>query len=71
MTWGVGVRNTKTGKWLWANAWRYGFILRYPNGKEKITGYNYEPWHLRYVGVKEATIIKQQNWTFEDWWAKR
>ena len=50
VTWGVGIRNTKIGKWLWKNAWKYGFILRYPNGKEKITGYAFEPWHYRYVG---------------------
>ena len=54
VTWGVGVRNTRVGKWLWANAWRYGFILRYPNGKEKITGYAFEPWHYRYLGVADA-----------------
>ena len=51
VTWGVGIRNTRVGKWLWANAWRYGFILRYPNGKEKITGYAFEPWHYRWVGT--------------------
>ena len=59
------------GKWMLQNAHRYGFILRYPKGKERITGYNYEPWHLRYVGVKEATLMKQQNWTLEEWWSKR
>ncbi len=62
---------TPEGKWMIQNAHRYGYIVRYPKGKEKITGYNYEPWHLRYVGVKEATTMKQNNWTFEDWWAKR
>ena len=54
VTWGVGVRNTRIGKWLWANAWRYGFILRYPNGKEKITGYAFEPWHYRWIGTTDA-----------------
>lgn len=54
VTWGVGVRNTKAGRWLWANAWRYGFILRYPNGKERVTGYAFEPWHYRYIGTKDA-----------------
>lgn len=54
VTWGLGVRNTRTGKWLWANAWRYGFILRYPPGKEGITGYAYEPWHFRYVGTQHS-----------------
>ncbi len=53
-TWGLGVRNTRTGRWLWANAWRYGFILRYPNGKERITGYAFEPWHYRWIGTPDA-----------------
>jgi D-alanyl-D-alanine carboxypeptidase len=46
---------TKAGKWLAANAWHYGFILRYPNGKTPITGYQFEPWHYRYVGVELST----------------
>ncbi|MEN9752213.1 MAG: hypothetical protein RLZZ600_1260 [Actinomycetota bacterium] len=40
------------GKWLAANAYKFGFILRYPKGKEKVTGYQYEPWHYRYVGTE-------------------
>jgi len=47
--------NTPQGKWLAANAYRFGFILRYPQGKTSITGYDYEPWHFRYVGVELAT----------------
>ncbi len=54
VTWGVGVRNTKVGKWLWKHAREYGFILRYPPGKEKITGYAYEPWHFRYLGTEHS-----------------
>lgn len=42
---------TIEGKWLAANAYSYGFIIRYPSGKEDITGYVYEPWHIRYVGT--------------------
>lgn len=61
VTWGVGIRNTRIGKWLWANAWRYGFILRYPNGKEKITGYAFEPWHYRYIGVADAKRFGANN----------
>lgn len=49
--------NTAEGKWLNANAYKYGFILRYPSGKEPITGYMYEPWHFRYVGVDLATEL--------------
>ena len=41
---------TDEGKWVNENAWKYGYILRYPKGKDDITGYKYEPWHLRYVG---------------------
>ena len=53
-------------KWLIANAYRYGFILRYPKYKEDITGYNYEPWHFRYVG-KIAEYLYQQNMLLEDY----
>lgn len=47
--------NTPAGAYAAANAWRYGFIIRYPNGYTDITGYAYEPWHLRYVGVYVST----------------
>lgn len=47
--------DTDQGKWLAANAYKWGFILRYPNGMTKITGYEFEPWHYRYVGVALAT----------------
>ncbi|MEO0024032.1 MAG: hypothetical protein RL196_473 [Actinomycetota bacterium] len=43
--------DTRAGKWLAKNAWRYGFVLRYPNGATKVTGYQFEPWHFRYVGT--------------------
>src|SRR6218665_172381 len=46
---------TKEGIWLRDNAWKYGFILRYPADKTLITGYSYEPWHFRYVGVALST----------------
>lgn len=49
------------GKWLAANAHKYGFIIRYPDNKEKVTGYMYEPWHFRYVGVDLATEMKTKN----------
>ncbi len=47
--------NTPAGQWLYKHAYEYGFIMRYPNGKEDVTGYSYEPWHYRYVGVDVAT----------------
>lgn len=58
---------SKEGKWLAENAHRFGYILRYPKGKEMITGYQYEAWHFRYIGVKAATIIYQNNWTLEEY----
>lgn len=48
---------TNEGKWVSENAWKYGFILRYPKSKESITGYKYESWHLRYVGKDLATKL--------------
>jgi D-alanyl-D-alanine carboxypeptidase len=60
---------TKAGKWLAANAWQYGFILRYPDGQTATTGYQFEPWHFRYVGVELATEMKSQNVTvLEKFW---
>lgn len=53
--------NTAQGKWLAQNAWKYGFILRYPKGLTHITGYQYEPWHFRYVGIDLATQMRQQD----------
>ena len=49
--------NTAEGQWLAANCYKYGFIIRYPEGKEHITGYMYEPWHVRYVGIDAATAM--------------
>lgn len=50
---------TPEGKWLIANAHSYGFIVRYPEGKEDVTGYQYEPWHLRYVGSELAAELRR------------
>lgn len=58
---------TKEGVWLAHNAHEYGFILRYPKGKEGLTGYMYEPWHFRYVGIKAATEIYKNKWTLEEY----
>ncbi|MBE5801133.1 MAG: D-alanyl-D-alanine carboxypeptidase family protein [Clostridiales bacterium] len=52
-----GFAKTKEGQWVYQNAHRFGFIVRYPEGYEDITGYDYEPWHIRYVGVEYATAI--------------
>lgn len=53
--------NTPSGKWVAENAHKYGFIIRYPKGKESITGYKYEPWHLRYVGQGLASEMHKSN----------
>lgn len=62
-------RNSKEYKWLQENCYKYGFILRYPEGKYEETGYEYEPWHYRYVGVDLATYLYNGgNWiTLEDY----
>ena len=57
---------TKEGKWLSKNAHKYGFILRYKKDRVKDTGYNFEPWHFRYVGVDVATYIYKNNLILED-----
>lgn len=55
--------NTKEGKWLNDNCYKYGFTLRFPEGKEEYTGYMYEGWHFRYVGVELATkLYNNGNW---------
>ncbi|WP_308637999.1 M15 family metallopeptidase [Paenibacillus silvisoli] len=61
---------TKEGKWLKEHAADYGFIIRYELGKEKETGYMYEPWHLRYVGVFIAQEIKKRGDTLEAYLAQ-
>lgn len=62
-----GQENTSTQQWLMANSWRYGFILRYPNGTTNITGIIYEPWHYRYVGRSAAEQIHELNVTLEEY----
>ncbi len=59
---------TKEFVWMQENASKYGFILRYPKNKEDITGYSYEPWHYRYVGIKIAEYIKKHNSTYEEYY---
>lgn len=63
-----GFADTEAGKWLAANSYRYGFILRYPKEKEDITCIEYEPWHFRYVGVEAATLITEKGITLEEFW---
>lgn len=60
--------NTEEFKWMQKHAHEYGFILRFPKGKENITGYTYEAWHYRYVGIKHAKYIKENNITLEEYY---
>ena len=59
--------DTDEGKWVSENAHRFGFIVRYPKGKEDITGYMYEPWHLRYLGVELAIDVYESGLTLEEY----
>ncbi len=59
--------NFKEGMWIEENAHKYGFIIRYPRGKEHITGYQYEPWHIRYVGESVAKYIHDNDLTLEEY----
>jgi D-alanyl-D-alanine carboxypeptidase len=52
--------DTPEGKWLSANAYKYGFVIRYPLGLDNITGYEYEPWHVRYVGIALSTEMHDE-----------
>jgi len=60
---------TDSYKWLLENAHKYGFILRYPEDKEDITGYSFESWHYRYVGVEIATYIYENKITYDEYYA--
>lgn len=62
---------TPEGRWLKENAHRFGFVLSYPEGKESVTGYAYEPWHYRYVGVDVAAAVKQSGHTLLEYLASR
>lgn len=60
--------DTKAGKWLAKHAAKYGFVLRYPEGKKDLTGWDAEPWHLRYVGVEAAAYMTANNLCLEEFW---
>ncbi|MFR3560233.1 MAG: D-alanyl-D-alanine carboxypeptidase family protein, partial [Paraclostridium sordellii] len=65
------VKSTDEAQWLATNAHKYGFILRYPEGKQQITGVAYEPWHIRYVGEKVAKKIYDEQITLEEFLEKK
>lgn len=60
---------TAEGKWLAANAYKHGFIIRYQKGKSSLTGYAYEPWHVRYVGTELATELNKTGQTLEQFFS--
>lgn len=65
-----GFADTEEGQWLEEHSYEYGFILRYPSGKEYITGIEYEPWHFRYVGREAAAIMTEEELCLEEFWDK-
>ena len=66
----VGQLSEGDYNWISQNAYKYGFIIRYPEGKIDITGYMYEDWHLRYVGIDVATAMNNTNLTFDEYYDK-
>lgn len=59
---------SQVGKWVNSNAYKYGFIIRYPFLEKSKTGFNYEPWHIRYVGVPHSNIIYNNRLTLEEYY---
>ncbi|MGN0366256.1 MAG: M15 family metallopeptidase [Suilimivivens sp.] len=70
MTLDEGFAETNAGMWLEQHCAEFGFILRYPKGKEYITGIEFEPWHFRYVGKEAATVITNEGLCLEEFWNK-
>ena len=66
---GTAFGESEEGKWVKDNCYKYGFIIRYPEGKEDITGYDNEPWHFRYVGEEVAKKIYDEQITFDEYYA--
>ena len=56
--------------WMLENSYKYGFIMRYPKDKERITGYKYESWHYRYVGKEIAEYIFENDLTYDEYYAR-
>ncbi len=60
-------KDTDEGKWVAENCHKYGFIIRYPEDKESVTGYMYEPWHIRYLGTETATAVYESGLCLEEY----
>ncbi|MCH5473133.1 M15 family metallopeptidase [Bacillus cereus] len=61
------IEKAPEGKWIEENVWKHGFVLRYPKNKSNITGIQYEPWHIRYVGLPHSAIMQKKNFTLEEY----
>ncbi|MGE6556570.1 M15 family metallopeptidase [Exiguobacterium artemiae] len=61
------MNQSKEGRWLAKNAHKFGFIIRYPKGKETVTGISFEPWHIRYVGLPHSTKMYEEDWALEEY----
>ncbi len=61
-------KDTEAGKWLAENSYLFGFVLRYPEEKEEVTGYIYEPWHFRYIGLEQAYLVHESGLTLEEYY---
>lgn len=59
--------NSKAGRWMKNNAWKYGWLMSYPKDKTAVTCYNYEPWHYRYVGREAARLVTESGLTLREW----
>lgn len=62
--------DTEAGQWLAEHAHEHGFVVRYPEDTQEITGFSYEPWHLRYVGEESAADVVEQGVTLEEYWGQ-
>jgi D-alanyl-D-alanine carboxypeptidase len=70
--WAESFATTPTGRWLHDNAWRFGFVVSYPEGAEDVTCYVGEAWHVRYVGHEEAAAVEASDLALRQWlWANR
>jgi D-alanyl-D-alanine carboxypeptidase len=64
------LEGTPEAKWLADNSWKYGFVISYPSGKESVTGYAYEPWHIRWVGKDVAAKVRASGLTLHEYLLK-
>ncbi|MBM7633097.1 M15 family metallopeptidase [Geomicrobium sediminis] len=61
------IESSTEGRWVEEHSWKHGFVIRYPKGKEEVTGIQYEPWHLRYVGIPHSVIMHEKGFVLEEY----